>query len=76
MIWAILSTRIRTWLLFAVLLPIGGRVLQAVAPRVSQRNQRAGDLLTKAGGYARDPRGKRPGTSSRGGTPPAPPLTR
>lgn len=57
-IWALLSTKIRTWALFAVLFPLAGRVMQAVAPRVGQHNERAGDLLTKAGGYARDPRGK------------------
>ena len=72
MIWAFLSTRIRTWVLFAVLLPLAGRVMQAVAPRVGQRNARAGDLLGKAGGYARDPRGKRHGADPRGGTPPVP----
>lgn len=71
MIWAFLSTRLRTWVLFAVLLPIAGRVLQAVAPRVGQRNERAGDLLTKAGGYARDPRGKKRRRGS-GGAAPAP----
>ncbi len=70
MIWAFLSTRIRTWVLFAVLLPLAGRVMQAVAPRVGQRNARAGDLLTKAGGYARDPRGKRRGPGTRGEAPP------
>jgi hypothetical protein len=68
MIWAFLSTRIRTWVLFAVLLPLAGRVMQAVAPRVGQRNERAGDLLGKAGGYARDPRGKRRGQGRPGGT--------
>ena len=36
MIWAFLSTRLRTWLLFAVLLPIGGRVLEAVGVRVGR----------------------------------------
>ena len=63
MIWAFLSTRIRTWVLFAVLLPLAGRVMQSVAPRVGQRNAKAGDLLTKAGGFARDPRGKRQGST-------------
>lgn len=71
MIWAFLSTRLRTWVLFAVLLPLAGRILQAVAPRVAQRNARAGDVLNKAGGYARDPRGRRR-RGSPGGTSPAP----
>ena len=70
MIWAFLSTRLRTWLLFAVLLPIAGRTLQAVAPQVAQRNERAGDVLNKVGGYARDPRGRHRG--NRSGTSPAP----
>ena len=55
MIWALLSTRLRTWLLFAVVLPIAGRLLEALGVRVGQRNPRAGDALTKAGGYARRP---------------------
>ena len=59
MIWAFLSTRLRTWLLFAVLLPIAGRVLEAVGLRVGRRNPRAGDLLGKAGGFARRPTGRR-----------------
>ena len=59
MIWAFLSTRLRTWVLFAVLLPIAGRILEAVAPRVGRRNARAGDLLTKGGRWARDPRGRK-----------------
>ena len=55
MIWAFLSSRIRTWVLFAVLLPVAGRVLEAVGLRVGKRNPRAGGALTKAGGYARRP---------------------
>jgi len=57
MIWAFLSSRIRTWLLFAVLLPIVGRVLQAVGLRA--KNPKVAGALTKAGGYARDPRGRK-----------------
>jgi hypothetical protein len=57
MIWAFLSSRIRTWVLFAVLLPIAGRVLEAAAART--KNPRVGEALAKAGGYARDPRGRR-----------------
>jgi len=59
MIWAFLSSRVRTWVMFAILLPLVGRVLERVAPRVAQRSPRAGDALGKAGGWARDPRGKR-----------------
>jgi hypothetical protein len=59
MIWAFLSTRLRTWVLFAVLLPIVGRVLEAVGLRVGRRNPRAGDLLAKAGDFARRPTGRR-----------------
>ena len=61
MFWAFLSTRLRTWVLFAVLLPLGGRLLEALGMRVGQRNPRAGHALTTAGGYARRPtsRGRR-----------------
>lgn len=72
MIWAFLSTRLRTWVLVAVLLPLFGRVLERAAPRVAARNPRAGDVLGKAGGWARDPRGTRRRPDSRGGTSPAP----
>ena len=57
MIWAFLSSRVRTWVLFAVLLPIAGRGLEAIGVRT--KNQRVGGALTKAGGYARHPRGRR-----------------
>ena len=57
MIWAFLSSRIRTWVLFAVLLPVVGRLLEAIGVRT--KNPRVGGALTKAGGYARDPRGKK-----------------
>ena len=55
MIWAFFSRRLRTWALFTVLLPLAGRVLEAVGLRVSARNPRAGRALTTAGGYARRP---------------------
>jgi len=58
MIMAFLSSRIRTWVLFAVLLPIAGRVLQALGLRVGARNARAGSALTTAGGWARRPTGR------------------
>lgn len=68
MIAAILSSRIRTWVLFTVLMPLVGRLLQTVGVRVGQRNPRAGQALTKVGGYAQRPsrraasrmRGRRP----------------
>ncbi len=53
MIMAFLSSRIRTWVLFAVLLPLVGRVLQALGLRA--KNPRVAGALTKAGGYARTP---------------------
>ena len=52
---AFLSSRVRTWVLFAVLLPLVGRVLETVGPRVGARSPAAGRALTKAGGYARRP---------------------
>lgn len=52
-IMAFLSSRLRTWVLFAVLLPLAGRVLEAVGLRT--KNPRVADALTKAGGYARRP---------------------
>lgn len=52
---AFLSSRVRTWVLFAVLLPLAGRVLEALGLRVGQKNPRVGGYLTSAGGYARRP---------------------
>ncbi|MBC7375598.1 MAG: hypothetical protein H7323_16540 [Frankiales bacterium] len=54
-IMAFLSSRVRTWVLFAVLLPLVGRVLEAVGLRVGAKNPTAGRALTSAGGYARRP---------------------
>jgi hypothetical protein len=53
MIMAFLSSRVRTWVLFAVLLPLVGRLLQALGLRA--RNPRVSGALTRAGGYARRP---------------------
>lgn len=53
MIWAFLSSRVRTWVLFAVLLPLLGRLLQALGLRT--KNPRIAGALTTAGGYARTP---------------------
>jgi hypothetical protein len=51
MLMAFLSSRIRTWVLFAVLLPLVGRVLESLGLRV--RDPRVAGALTRAGGYAR-----------------------
>jgi hypothetical protein len=53
MIMAFLSSRIRTWVLFAVLLPLAGRLLEALVRRT--RNPWMASALTRAGGYARTP---------------------
>ena len=58
MIMAFLSSRVRTWVLLAVLLPVAGQVLEALGMRVGQKNPSAGRALTKAGGYARRPTGR------------------
>jgi hypothetical protein len=52
---ALLSSRVRSWLLFAVALPLFGRLLQAAGGRLSAVSPRAGQALTTAGGYARGP---------------------
>jgi hypothetical protein len=36
--WALLSTRLRTWLLLAVAVPLGGALARAVARRLERRN--------------------------------------
>ncbi len=53
MLMALLSRRLRTWVLFAVLLPLAGRVLQALGLRA--RNPRVSSTLTRVGGYAQTP---------------------
>jgi hypothetical protein len=47
--FALLSTRLRTWLFLVLVLPLLGRVLEAVGVRVGQTRPRAGDALTDAG---------------------------
>ena len=59
MIWALLSRRLRAWALFAVLLPLVGRLLELVGVRVARRNPRAGSALTTAAGYTRRPKSRR-----------------
>jgi hypothetical protein len=36
--WALLSTRLRTWLLFAIAVPLAGVVARTVARRLEQRH--------------------------------------
>ncbi len=59
--WLFLSRRLRTWLLLTVALPLAASLLETLGVKVGSRNQRAGDLLRQAGGYARTPvtRGQR-----------------
>ena len=64
MILAFLSARLRRWFLLVVVLPLVGRVLQGVAPKVPART---GRLLGGPGRHLRGPqtdpaakRGQRP----------------
>jgi hypothetical protein len=50
--WAFFSRRFRTWLLFALVLPVAGKVLRGLGARVEPRSPRAGRALGKAGGLA------------------------
>jgi hypothetical protein len=61
MFLAFLSSRLRTWVLFALVLPLVGRLLEAVGARVSGRSPQVGQALSKAGSFARSPapRGRR-----------------
>ncbi|HVM27398.1 MAG TPA: hypothetical protein VM433_06965 [Mycobacteriales bacterium] len=62
MIWAFLSRRLRAWLLFAVALPLGGRLVEALGGRLTERNPRAAHHLTNAGRRMQEPlRGRRTG---------------
>jgi hypothetical protein len=36
--WALLSTRLRTWLLLAVAVPLAGALARAIARRIERRN--------------------------------------
>ena len=72
--WALLSTRLRTWLLFAILVPLAGVVARAAARRLERRNgpTRLSRALRTAGNAAsrrdrkrdRDEAYGRPGSSS------------
>lgn len=76
MIFAFLSARLRRWFLLVVVLPLVGRILQALGIRVAGRNPRAARVLGRAGGHLRGPqtdpralprrrRGWRPGRARR-----------
>ncbi len=56
MIFAFLSARLRRWVLMAFVLPLAGRVLQSVGPRIATRSPQIGNALTQAGGWAAQPR--------------------
>lgn len=54
--WALFSTRLRTWVLFTVALPLGGVLARAIARRLEQRHgetrltrslYRASDLVSR-----------------------------
>jgi hypothetical protein len=59
MIWAFLSSRVRTWMLFALVLPLVGRVLSALGGRMGDTRPRAGRALTRTGDRLGDLRGKK-----------------
>lgn len=54
MIFAFLSARIRRWVLLVLVLPLAGRLLEALGLRLGDR--RAGHLLRSTGGHLRGPR--------------------
>lgn len=55
MLLALLSRRLRTWVLFSLLMPLVGRLLRSTGGRVSQRNPRVGGAMVKVGDFARVP---------------------
>lgn len=60
MIFAFLSSRVRQWLLLALVLPLAGRLLDALGVRLAGRAPRVGRALSTAGRAARRPgRGRR-----------------
>ena len=59
MIWAFLSSRVRTWVLFALVLPVVGKVLSALGARVGEKRPKAGRALTGTGERLGDLRGKK-----------------
>ena len=59
MFMAFLSARLRSWLLFALVLPLVGRVLTAVGVRVGSRRPGVGRALTGTGDRLTDLRGSK-----------------
>jgi hypothetical protein len=55
-IFAFLSARLRQWFFVVVILPIVGRVLQALGVRVTRRSPRVGGALSTVGDTLRTPR--------------------
>jgi hypothetical protein len=55
--FALLSGRLRRWLLLVLVLPLAGRLLEAVGLRIAPRRPRAGRALTGTGQRLR--RGRR-----------------
>jgi hypothetical protein len=62
--WALFSTRLRTWLLLAVAVPLAGTLARAVARRIERRNGptkvsralfSAGDLAARRGRNRAEP---------------------
>ena len=66
MILAFLSSRIRTWVLFALVLPVVGKVLSALGARVGEKRPKAGRALTSTGDRLGDLRGKKKKKRRRG----------
>jgi hypothetical protein len=59
MIMAFLSSRIRTWLIFALVLPLVGRILTSLGVRVGERRPGVGRALTGTGDRLTDLRGRK-----------------
>lgn len=62
-ILALLSRRLRTWLLLVVVVPVVGTALERAGDRVTPRNAALGSALSRAGGLAR---AARPGQAGAG----------
>ena len=56
MIFAFLSARLRRWFLLVFVMPLVGRVLEAVGVRLGSRSPRLGRALSSTGGRLRGPR--------------------
>lgn len=62
--WLFISRRLRSWVLFALVLPVAGKLLRKLGVRVQDRNPRAGKALTQAGDLAARRKRGRSGTTS------------